>query len=125
MSRTAQNRASVREQYSLAQRARQLQFRVGPNIEIDAAVLQSMLERRIEALDDMEVNFREAPAKWFEHLGQQPQMPGNGETDGKTAGVVAAQLLDLVAGAPHLIENGGCPSHERLSQRGRDHAFGA
>ena len=49
-------------------------------------------------------------------------MRGERQAGDDASARAAVQLLDLVAGAPHLAEHRARPAHERLAHRRQDHA---
>ena len=64
-------------------------------------------------------------AKRLQRFRQEPQVRRDRKPDGDGADRVAAQLLELVPGALHVVEDGGGAPHERLAERRRHHAPGA
>ena len=52
-------------------------------------------------------------------------MRGDRKADRHLADRIAAQLLELVLRAAHVVEDRGGAAHERLPERGRDHSLGA
>ena len=92
------------------------------DVEIDAPVLQAGLQRRVPALDQMQLDLRIARAERFERRRQQRDMRGERKPGDDASARAAVQLLDLIAGAPHLAEHRARPAHERLAHRREDHA---
>ena len=93
----------------------EIEPRIWSDIEIDAAILKSLFKGRIEPLDNMKVDLRKPSPKRLQHLRQKPQMGGDRKPNRNGTNRVAPQLLKLVPGPPHIIQNSGRTSYERLA----------
>jgi len=117
----AQYRSQIIEQVFLDQIGRQRAFRPRADIEIDAPIAQSRLERREEALDEIQSHIRVPSVKWPHHVRQQSDMRCNRQARDDASARAAMQLFGLLMCAANLADYSLRPLHKGVADRCQHH----
>ncbi len=71
---------------------------------------------RVEALDDVQMHVRKLSSERQQGFWQKREMRGDRQPDRHGAAGTAAQLIELVPGPAHIVEDGDVPGAQRRAQ---------